>query len=382
LRIFAAIVGLVLILLIFLETFETILQPRRVTRKWRFARFYYRSNWAFWVCVGRLIPGGKRREAMLAFFGPLSLLGLFLAWVVGLIFGFALIHWGMDEPLNAGRSVSFFTYIYLSGTTFFTLGYGDVTPVGHFGRCMAVIEAGLGFAFLAVIISYLPGITQAFSKRETTISLLDARAGSPPSASQLLVRLGHCGKVENLNSMLIEWEQWSSEILESHLSFPVLSYFRSQHDNQSWLATITFILDSCAIVMSEVKGFNPYHAQLTFAMARHAVVDLSLIFRTGRVDPKTDRLPPEKRKMLQAMLRGAGLELRDEGEAEAKLKELRGMYEPFVYGLAVRFVFALPEILVEGAPIDNWQRAPGMKRAPELGSLPASSRGGGGEEHF
>ena len=375
----AAFAGLALILLVLLDTFETILQPRRVTHRFRFARLFYSWNWTLWTFIARRIPSGKRREALLAFFGPLSLLGIFVAWVVGLILGFALLDWSVAAPLQtADRQISFLTYLYMSGTTLFTLGYGDVTPVGHLGRMLAVVESGLGFAFLAVIISYLPGITQAFSKREVTISLLDGRAGSPPSAAQVLVRLARAGKIQELNSFLVEWEQWSAGLLESHLSFPVLSYFRSQHDNQSWLAAATCMLDTCAILMAEVKGCNPYRAQLTFAMTRHAVVDLSLIFKTPPETPRHDRLPPEKRKQLEQTLRAAGLELRDDGEVAAKLAELRGMYEPFVSALARRFMLSLPPIISEEESIDNWQRSPHMRHAPGLTSLPITAA----QEHF
>jgi hypothetical protein len=159
----------------------------------------------------------------------------------------------------------------------------------------------------------------------------------------------------------------------------VLSFFRSQHDNQSWLAALTCILDTCAVLMAEVKGCNPYRAQLTFAMARHAAVDLSLIFRVPAEAPKEDRLPVEKRKQLREGLREAGLELHDGEEVAARLAELRGMYEPVVYALARRFLLTLPMIVAEGELIDNWQRSPGRRRAPGLGSLPIT---GAADEHF
>jgi Ion channel len=372
-------VGAGLIFLVLLDTFETILQPRRVTHRFRFARFFYRWNWTLWWTVARRIRGNKRREAFLSFFGPLSLLGLFFAWVCGLILGFALVNYSASTAVQTiERPVNFLTYLYMSGTTLFTLGYGDVTPTGHFGRVLAVAESGLGFAFLAVIISYLPGINQAFSKREVTISLLDARAGSPPSAAEVLARLARVGNIEILNSFLIEWEAWSAELLESHLSFPVLSYFRSQHDNQSWLAALTCILDTCAVLMAEIKGCNPYRAQLTFAMARHAAVDLSLIFRVPAESPREDRLPAEKRKRLRERLRESGLELHDEDAVAAKLAELRGMYEPFVYALGQRFLLTVPMIVAEGVLIDNWQRSPG-RRVAGIANLPNTRAA---DEHF
>jgi hypothetical protein len=217
--------GLALIVMTLVDGFETILQPRRVTHRFRFARFYYRHSWTVWRAIARLIGKLKWREAFLSVFGPLSLLGLFASWILGLIVGYALLHWGLGTTLRPMEErATFGNYLYLSGTTYFTLGYGDITPVSTFGRVLAVVESGMGFGFLAVIVSYLPVLSQAFSKREVIISLLDARAGSPPSASQFLLRLGWARNMAAVEPMLMEWERWAAELLESHLSFPVLGY--------------------------------------------------------------------------------------------------------------------------------------------------------------
>jgi hypothetical protein len=315
---------------------------------------------------------------MLGVFGPFSLIGLFVTWVIGLLVGFAMLHWSMRSPMVAPENISgFFSYLYLSGTTFFTLGYGDVTPTAPLGRTLAVIESGLGFGFLAVIISYLPVLYQAFSRREATISLMDARAGSPPSAGQFLLRLARGKRLQRVDTFLIEWEIWSAELLESHLSFPVLSYYRSQHDNQSWLAALTTILDACALLITHVKQTDSYQAQLTFAMARHAAVDLSLILRTPPKADPSDRAPHEQRQQLQQALRDAGVELHDLTEADARFAELRAMYEPFLNALAKRFMLTLPPLATMDHLADNWQRSAWMKRTPGIGDLPEAS-----EDHF
>ncbi len=140
----------------------------------------------------------------------------------------------------------FFTDLYMSGTTFFTLGLGDVVPRSDLARFLTVVEAGIGFAFLAVVIGYLPILYQAFSRREVEVSLLDARAGSPSSAVELLRRHAGVEGADDLCQLLRGWEHWSAELLESHLSYPSLGYFRSQHEHQSWVAALTTILDACA----------------------------------------------------------------------------------------------------------------------------------------
>jgi hypothetical protein len=368
-RLIGTLIGAAMIALVLLDTFETIVQPRRVTHRFRFARLFYIWNWRMCCFIALRIPPGKRREAFLSFFGPLSLLALFAAWVIGLIFGFAILNFSIPTAVQeGGLTIHFPGYLYLSGTTFFTLGYGDITPVDHVGRVLAIVESGMGFTFLGVIVSYLPGINQAFSRREVTISLLDARAGSPPSAAQLLIRLGRLGSVEQVEDFLKEWESWSAELLESHLSFPVLSYFRSQHDNQSWLAALTCMLDTCALLLSKVEGINRYRAKLTFAMARHAAVDLSLIFKAAPLAPEINRLSPELEKQMEQALVAAGVKLHDDGEGVANLNELRGMYEPFVNALAQRLLLTLPGVFTEGDPVDNWQRSPGS-RAPGINRL-------------
>ena len=140
--------------------------------------------------MARLIRPARRRGTFLSYFGPLSLLVLLSVWAIGLIAGFALLHWSIGTPLNVagGDRPDVGLYAYFSGVTFFTLGYGDVTPIGPLGRALAVLETGIGFGFIAVVIGYLPVLYQAFSRREVTINLFDARAGSPPTAGTLLAR--------------------------------------------------------------------------------------------------------------------------------------------------------------------------------------------------
>ncbi len=374
-RIVAAVAGLALMVVIFADCFQSMILPRRVAWRWRLARLFYRSFWELWTAVARLLPAGKRRDGFLSIFGPLSLPLLFIVWAVGLIVGFTLLQVGLASPLSTtGAAGDFPTLFYLSGETFFTLGYGDVTAASPAGRLLSVAEAGLGFGFMAVIIGYLPVLYQAFSRREVAISMLDARAGSPPSAAQLLLRLGRSGAgVEGAAPLLAEWERWSAEVLESHLSFPVLSFYRSQHDNQSWLAALTAMLDASALLVSGAAAVGlRYQAQLTFAAARHAAVDLALTFRTPPLPPQPDRLSGETLQQLRAELRAAGVLLRDGPAVDAKLTELRGLYEPFVNALAEHLRFALPPVRPDKAPVDNWQTSAWMRRAAGFGELPAA----------
>jgi hypothetical protein len=386
LALFGALVAIALIAVIAIDTFEVMLLPRRVRHALRPARLYYRAAWVLWRAAAKLLPAGKWRNGLLSAFGPFSLLFLVALWGAGLIFGFALLHASVDThlkfPGDDAAEIGFFTYVYFSGTTFFTLGYGDLLPIGQFGRAMSVVEAGVGFSFLAVVISYLPVLYQAFSRREIVISLLDARAGSPPTAQELLRRAGDAHRSVDvgatLAATLIEWERWSAELLESHLSYPVLRFYRSQHDNQSWVSALTTILDTCSILIAGVEGSDNYQPRLTFAMARHAAVDLSLVSEVAPCTQLVDRLPALEVTRLRESLRQAGLAMREEAEFARTLTELRGLYEPFVCTMAMHLQFTLPPFLPAQVPIDNWQTSPGMPRSPALGRLRATSA----DEHF
>ena len=367
-----ALLGIALIIVVMVDGFESILQPRRVTRKYRLARFYYISLWTIWHVIACTISSGKRQAAFLSIFGPLSLLGIFATWVAGLILGFAMVNWGIGGAIHAPElAPTFATYLYLSGTTFFTLGYGDVTPATPLGRALAVGESGLGFGFFATMLSYLPALFQAFSRRELSIALLDARAGSPPSAAELLLRMARAGNMHAMDSFLAEWERWCADLLESQLSFPVLGYYRSQHDNQSWLAALTTIMDTCAFLLVQVKGTNSYQAQVTFAIARHAAVDLGLVLRTPVREPCAERLTSAQLQSLREKLQEAAIDLHEQASADQRLRELRGMYEPFVHALAARLLLTLPPFVAEKESPDNWQRKlPDAPRRRESASCP------------
>jgi hypothetical protein len=353
----AAAAGITIIVSVLWEAFETVVLPRRVTRHFRFTRLFYRATWKPWAALlGHLQPV-KRRESYLSYYGPLSLLGLLVVWAMLLVIGFALVHWAAGSSMNVattGLPGGFWTDLYMSGTTFFTLGLGDVTPASALARFITVVESGMGFGFLALVIGYVPTIYQAFSRREVNITLLDARAGSPPSAVELLRRHASDHGREGLLDLLRDWERWSAELLESHLSYPVLCYFRSQHDNQNWLAALTTILDTCALVIVGIENVPRRQAQLTFAVARHAVVDLAQIFSTAPAHGH-ERLGAEQMSDLRAALAEAGWTLEGGGPAEHRLDELRSMYEPYVRALGHYLHFALPGWFPPARHRDNWQ---------------------------
>ena len=350
------VVGVAIFLVVLWDAFEAIILPRRVTRKFRLTRFYYLFTWRTWKIYARLLPSKKAKETFLGFFGPISLFFLIGVWAVGLVLSFGMMQYGAGSAVNvSGMTPSFSTDLYLSGTTFFTLGLGDVVPRSGLARFLVVAEAGFGFGFLAAMLGYLPFIYGAFGNRETNIALLDARAGTPPTSGELLRRHNYEGGEEALQKLLSEWERWCAQLLESHLSYPVLAYFRSQHDNQSWIASLTAILDTCALVIAGVEDARSKQAELTFAIARHAVVDLCQVFGAPPRPPTHERLPTETLEKLRAKLAKHGKALLVTPEAARKLAELRGMYEPYVNALARHLNHSLPGWIPDKKGRDNWE---------------------------
>lgn len=380
--------GIAIIWMVLLDAFETVVLPRRVRRHFKLTAWFYRRTWIPWRRIANRIKTVSRQQNFLGYFGPLSLIVLLGFWAAGLIFGFALIQYGIGghEQLS-GEKLTFGKIVYHSGETFFTLGYGDIVPTSGGARALSVIEAGMGFAFLGVVIGYIPVVYSSFSRREIQISMLDARAGSPPTAAELLVRLA--GRTEDpgmdqsvLDEVLRDWERWAAELLESQISYPVLTFFRSQHSNQSWLAALTTMLDVSSLVLVGIEGVHPGQAKLTFAMARHAAVDLAQVVN-AKYDPETpDRLPVEDVQALRNALEAAGLRLRNDEYAQDKLAKLRSMYEPYVHSTARNLMLTLPAWRQASKGRDNWQAGP-WDRLIQARGLGAVRQGlTGVEDHF
>jgi hypothetical protein len=353
----AGVMGALLCLVTLIELFETIVLLRRVTRRFRISRVLYRSVWVAGQLLGRLIP--RRREALLSVLGPFSLLVLVVSWTVGLVVGFALLQWAISPTLQAtgtGQAQpGFREVVYFSATTFLTLGLGDIIPRAEAGaaRALVMLEAGIDFGVVALVIGYLPALYQAFARRETAVSLLDARAGSPPSAGELVRRYARQGTWEELSAYLHDWEAWAADLMESHLSYPMLSYFRSQHDNQSWLTALTAILDTCALLLAAFPQQRQRPVTLTYAMCRHFAVDLAQVLRAAPRPPTSERLTTQDMARLRALLEDSGLTL--EETVARHLRTLRESYEPYVAALSRRLAMPLPRWLPAEEAADDWR---------------------------
>jgi hypothetical protein len=347
-------VGFAIVVVILWDAFETIVLPRTVQHHVRFSRAVFIITWVPLVAALRRTVLRRFREPILGVYGPMFMLVLVIVWAACLIFGFgmmlqALSRVGSDHPngIEHWREA-----LYLSGSTFFTLGLGDVTPPNGATRALAVIEAGAGFGFLAMMIGYLPIFYQAFARREVSISLLDSRAGSPPTAVELIRR-----NPERIGGILADSEQWTAELLESHISHPALALFRSQHDRQSWLAALTVILDASSLLMTGLEGLPKQQAQFSYAIARHALVDLAQVFVASPSFGGEGRLTPLEFQGLARSLAGYGFAFVDEG-AQTTLASLRAAYEPIAEALGARLLLDLPPWTPSSDASDVWQTSP------------------------
>jgi hypothetical protein len=354
-RTLTTVAGIICILIVLLDAFQTVILPRRAAGRLRLTRLFYIVTWMPWRTVAMRIHHPRKRETVLSFYGPLSLIFLLIVWACGMVFGFSLIYFSLGSPFNeSSRQLSYFSDLYVSGTNFFTLGLGDVTPHGQIARVLSTLEAGTGFGFLAVVMGYFPVLYGAFSRREVSISLLDARAGSPPTAAELMRRHSFEGAEDELSTLLTEWERWSAELLESHISYTLLCYYRSQHTNQSWVGALTTMLDTSALLIAGVRGHEARQAQLTFAMARHALVDLAQVFSLPPSKNVPDRLSPERYEQLYALLCQSGVSVCRDGQSYERLRNLRALYEGYATSLSDYLCMPLPPWIAEQPHKDNW----------------------------
>jgi hypothetical protein len=371
--ILALIAGVLCLLIVLFDAFQTIILPRRATGRFRLTRIFYIATWIPWRFLARRLRHPRKRETVFSYYGPLSLILLLAVWASAMVVGFGLIYFSLGSPFHDGlQAPGFRSDLYVSGTTLFTLGLGDVTPTIPSARELIILESGTGLGFLAVVMGYFPVLYSAFSRREVSIALLDARAGSPPTAAELMRRHSFDGADQALSVLLIEWERWSAELLESHISYPLLCYFRSQHTNQSWLSALTSILDTSALLIAGVRGHEARQAQLTFAMARHAIVDLAQVFSQNPITNAPDRLPPERYDQLYNLLCQSGIRVCRDDQSMQRLSELRGLYEGYAIAMSNHLQMPLPPWIAEQPHRDNWQTVARLRAQTDAANPPDS----------
>jgi hypothetical protein len=348
-RALVAIPAIALIVVMLFEFFVSFLLPQRVKREARFARAVLVALWRAWRWGADRLSSGT--ETWLGFFGPFGLLTMLATWVVGLIVGFAVLEWSLNAHLVGGGGTTIADDLYYSAGNFFSAAT-NLSATGG-ARVVEIAEAICGYLVLFGAIGYLPALFQAYSRREVAVSQLDPRAGSPPSAGTLLYRSARRGGWPDLDAYLAEWENWAAELMETHLSYPQLAFYRSQHVNQNWLAALVTVLDTSAFAIAVAPERTP-SAEVTFAIGRHAVADLAYAFRAHPEAGDGYRLDDATFERLRSNVEEVGLDVVEPEEARAKLDSLRELYEPFAEALSRSLELRLPE-WVRDERTENWR---------------------------
>jgi hypothetical protein len=300
--------GLLLIAFVAWDVFNTVALPRPTPSVYRLARNLTRYSWRAWCWQARRMAPGARRERLLGTFAPLVVLVLLAAWVVLLIAGFGLIDLALggdfDPPI---RTIG--TALYAAGTGLLTIGFGDIVPTVALTRAIVIMSAGLGLGTVALVITYLFSLYGSFQRREVLVTTLDARAGAPPSGVALLETCQRTDLLGDLPALFGEWERWAAEVLDSHVAYPILGYFRSSHDNESWVASLGAMLDAAVLILTTVEGLPRGRAEMLVAIGVHLVEDVSSFFgftNDGRVGVERAEYDAARRRLEVAGFRLEG----------------------------------------------------------------------------
>lgn len=342
LDILSVIAGIALILLTINDVFQSVVVPRATGRRYRISFYFWRGAWRMWPRAGwRFFPeDSDRREEFLAQFAPFMLIALLGLWVSLLIFGFALVLWGFRANLMPPNP-SFATTLYFSGSSLLTIGFGDIVARGPVTRMVSVLAALAGLSLLSITTTYLFAIFGSFQQRETFVVAVGALAGAPPSGVNLLAIAGYSRTRDDLPQLMRDAQRWAAQVMESHLAYPVLAFFRSSHDDQSWIGTLGTLLDAATLLMTTVADAQDGQARIFYNVGRHATVDLSRYFR---VDDTSESVGIERSEFENACdrLETAGYTLSERDEAWSRFSNLRSTYASHLNVLAA--FFAIPPL--------------------------------------
>lgn len=339
----ALLLGALLVLATLIDAFEVVLLPRPVRRRVRLNRYFFKCTWDVWAWFAGRWPEGRRREDFIGVYGPLSMVMLFALWGASMIVGFGLMQWALQGLVPEAGADTLIGLIIISGDAFFTLGYGDNVPHHWLARLLVIVEAGTGFGFIALTIGYLPVLYQHFTRRDLQLIEFSARAGSPPTAAALLGWHVH-DSPEALERWLRDWEIWASDLVESHAVYPMLAYYRSQHEGHSWLGSLAVVLDVCTLLIAGADDARRHQATATFSALRRILDEASESLRVAPVQQvSARRMDDEALRVLTPTIRRILPNWRDDEAALQAIRQLRRTYEPRLEGLAVYLLLHLPD---------------------------------------
>jgi len=325
--------GLIIVVASFYDLFKSVVLPRPSVNRFIMVRLLFLVFWAFWRWVSRRMTNAARRETWLATFGPTAVIAMFLTWAMAFLLGYALILDGLRNQIHPALD-SFGQSLYFSASTIVPLSYGDFVPEGVGARITVLLESATGVGIAALVITLLFSLYAAFQEREELVVQLDAIAGAPPSGVQLLETVFERGLRDELVKTFDDWRRWSAAVLESHLAYPILLYFRSSHDNEAWLNSFGAVMDAASLVISTVDEDEAGPARLMFTVGNHLIEDLAWYFRyTSSKEPLVDHA---EFKQAIARLKKAGYKVKPLDEAWTSFSHHRGKYASQLIQMAHR----------------------------------------------
>ncbi len=320
---FAFVAGAFCIALVLLDVFETVVVPRPTPGRFRIARHLTALSWRGWRLMGRRLGNGLSRERILGIYAPALVIALLICWLIVLVLGYGLVLYALRGELRPVPA-DLGTTIYFAGTSVLTLGFGDVLATGPLARIVALTSAANGLGVVALVITYLFSLFGSFQRREILVVTLGARAGAPPSSVTLLETYARTSLVEKLPALFSDWEQWSAEVLDSHVAYPILGYFRSSHDNTSWVGSLGAVLDAACFVLTTIRGVPRGQAELTKRVGAHFVEDISNFLELKATDGSgVDR---DMFDDAYARLAAAGYDLEEPADAWHAFEHARSTY--------------------------------------------------------
>ena len=366
--------GVLLVGITLYDLFQSVVLPRPAIGRIRLSPRITALAWRAWRAAGTRFSPGSRREGLLAVFAPIAVIMMLAIWVAALVTGYGLIVYALRDQVSPPvRDLP--SALYVSGLSLFTLGFSDVVPVGPAERVLALVEAATGLGVVALVISLLFSLFNAFQRREVLVVSLDASAGAPPTGVQLLETCGRYRMPDELTRTFNDWRHWAAEVLESHLAYPILVYFRSSHDNEAWVNSFGAVMDAALLAFSTVEDGSAGPARMMFKVGQHLVEDVSWYFRFPH-----QHGPGVERQEFDAAcdrLAAAGYALRDREAAWSQFSALRAQYAGELNGLAHHLAIVPAQWIGDRSYLPHLDR-PRRRRTPPpalTGHLP---RKGGG----
>lgn len=315
--------GVVIVVLILYDVFQSIVVPRWTSRRLRLTPWMTRQLWLMWRRIAFRMSDRRRQDDFLAAYGPLIVLLTLIYWTAGLILGYGLALHALGDAIRPPVT-SLGTAVYLAGTCLFTIGFGDLVAVGPASRAIGLVAGATGLAIVGMVFSLLFSLHAAFQTREAMVIQLETRGGSPPSGLAVLETYARLDMKEDLPHLFRAWEHWTAQVLESHLAYPPLLFFRSSHESDSWVSALGAVLDAATLVLTTVEDIPRGSAQLMHDLGVHAVSDISR--NLPRPPGVATDIQPWEYDEARRRLSAAGYQLADAAEAWDRFRNVRESY--------------------------------------------------------